>query len=130
VSISAVAPALFTAPQNGQGPAAAQAVNNQGYINTSQCTAPTTCTLVPIDVTTYPYLTLYGTGIRGAAQSSVSVKIGNVNAPVTFVGAQGQYAGLDQVNVSLPASLQGRGQLVITITANGQTTNMGEVAFQ
>jgi uncharacterized protein (TIGR03437 family) len=130
VMINTVAPGLFTATQNGQGPAATQAVNNQGYISTSQCTAPTTCTLVPIDVTTYPYLTLYGTGIRGAAQSSVSVKIGNVNAPVTFVGAQGQYAGLDQVNVSLPASLQGRGQLVITITANGQTTNMGEVAFQ
>jgi uncharacterized protein (TIGR03437 family) len=130
VSINVVAPGLFTAPQNGQGPAAAQAVNSQGYINTSQCTPPTTCTLVPIDVTTHPYLTLYGTGIRGAAQSNVSVKIGNVNAPVTFAGPQGQYAGLDQVNVSLPASLQGRGQLVITITVNGLTTNMGEVAFQ
>jgi uncharacterized protein (TIGR03437 family) len=130
VMIETVAPGLFTAPQNGHGPAAAQAVNNQGYVNTSQCTTPASCSLTPIDVNAYPYLTLYGTGIRGAAQANIRVKIGNVEAPVTFAGAQGQYAGLDQVNVSLPPSLKGRGQLVVTITANGQSSNMGELAFQ
>lgn len=130
VLVNVVAPGLYTATLTGQGPIAAQAVNSQGYMNVSQCSAPTTCTLVPINVTTYPYLTLYGTGIRGAQQANVTVKIGNVNAPVTYSGPQGQYAGLDQVNVSLPQSLTGRGQLVVTITANGQATNMGQLAFQ
>jgi uncharacterized protein (TIGR03437 family) len=82
-----------------------------------------------VNVTTQPYLVLYGTGIRGAAQA-VSVKIGNVNAPVMYAGAQGTYAGLDQVNVSLPSTLKGRGQLVVTVTVNGQATNMTQVLFQ
>jgi len=34
------------------------------------------------------------------------------------------------VNVSLPDALKGRGQLVVTIKANGQWSNMGQLAFQ
>jgi uncharacterized protein (TIGR03437 family) len=86
--------------------------------------------LIPIDVSRSPYLILYGTGIRGAAQSNVSVRIGNIDTPITFAGAQGTFAGLDQVNVALPSVLKGRGQLVVTVTVNGQATNMGQVAFQ
>jgi uncharacterized protein (TIGR03437 family) len=56
--------------------------------------------------------------------------IGNVNAPVTYAGAQGAYAGLDQVNVTLPATLKGRGQLVVTVTVNGQAANMAQLKFQ
>ena len=129
-TITPAAPGLYTATQTGQGPAAAQATNGQTYTNTSQCTAAGNCTLVPINVTAQPYLILYGTGIRGAVQSSVSVKIGNVDAPVTYAGAQGTYAGLDQVNVTLPSTLKGRGQLVVTVTVNGQATNMAQLAFQ
>jgi uncharacterized protein (TIGR03437 family) len=127
--ISPTAPGLFTANQTGQGPVAAQVTAGQTYINTAQCTSPV-CTLVPINVATQPYLILYGTGIRGASLANVSVKIGNINAPVTYAGAQGGFAGLDQVNASLPSSLQGRGQLVVTVTVNGQATNMGQLLFQ
>jgi uncharacterized protein (TIGR03437 family) len=104
--------------------------NGPTYTNTAQCTAAGSCTLVPINVTAQPYLVLYGTGIRGAAQANVSVKIGNVDATVTYAGAQGTYAGLDQVNVTLPSTLKGRGQLVVTVTVNGQATNMAQLAFQ
>jgi hypothetical protein len=86
--------------------------------------------VVPIDISRSPFLILYGTGIRGAAQANVSVKIGNIDTPVMFAGPQETFAGLDQVNVSLPAALKGRGQLVVTVTVNGQATNMGQVAFQ
>jgi uncharacterized protein (TIGR03437 family) len=102
----------------------------QTYTNTSQCNAAGNCTLIPINVTAQPYLVLYGTGIRGAAQANVSVKIGNIDAPVTYAGAQGTYAGLDQVNVALPGTLKGRGQQVVTVTVNGQATNMAQLAFQ
>ena len=129
--IGATAPGLYTASGSGQGPAAAQVVNAQGtYSLTFQCSPAGTCTPVPINVSATPYLVLYGTGIRGASQTSVDVKIGNVDAPVMYAGAQGTFAGLDQVNVSLPATLQGRGQLVVTVTVNGQATNMGQVTFQ
>ena len=130
--IGATAPGLYTATQTGQGPAAAQVTNGQTYSNTFQCSSPGNCTLIPINVATspQPYLILYGTGIRGAAQANVAVKIGNINAPVSFAGAQGGFAGLDQVNVALPSTLKGKGQLVVTVTVNGQATNMAELAFQ
>ena len=72
------------------------------------------------------------TGVQTCALpiSNVSVKIGNIDAPVTYAGAQGAYAGLDQVNVALPGALKGRGQLVVTVTVNGQATNMGQLLFQ
>jgi len=129
-TISSTAPGLYTATQTGQGPAAAQTTDGKTYTTTTQCTAAGSCTLVPINVTSQPYLILYGTGIRGAAQSNVSVKIGNIDATVTYAGAQGTYAGLDQVNVALPATLKGRGQQVVTVTVNGQATNMAQLLFQ
>jgi uncharacterized protein (TIGR03437 family) len=131
--ISPVAPGLYTANMAGQGPAAAQTVNTQGvYSNTFQCGSAPGCTLVPINVNVAspPSLILYGTGIRGAAQSSVTVRIGNVDLAAAYAGPQGTSAGLDQVNVALPSSLKGRGQLVVTVTTNGQATNMGQLAFQ
>ena len=129
--IGSIAPGLYTANQAGQGPAAAQVVNAQGaFANTFQCNTAGNCQSIAIDVSATQYLILYGTGIRGATQSNVSVKIGNVDVPVTFAGAQGGYVGLDQVNATLPATLKGRGQQVVTITVNGQATNMGQLVFQ
>jgi uncharacterized protein (TIGR03437 family) len=129
-TITSTAPGLYTANMTGQGPAAAQTTDGKTYATTGQCNSAGNCTLIPIDVTSQPYLVLYGTGIRGAAQSNVSVKIGNINAPVTYAGAQGVDAGLDQVNVALPATLKGRGQQVVTVTVNGQATNMAQLLFQ
>jgi phospholipase C len=129
-AIASTAPGLYTANLTGQGPAAAQMTNGQTYSSTFQCNSAGACMLIPIDVTSQPYLILYGTGIRGAAQANVSVKIGNIDAPVTYAGVQGGFAGLDQVNVSLPTTLKGRGQLVVTVTVNGQATNMGQLLFQ
>jgi uncharacterized protein (TIGR03437 family) len=129
-NITPTVPGIYTANLTGQGPAAAQVTNGQAYSNTSQCNSAGNCTLVPIDVTSRPYPILYATGIRGAAQANVSVRIGNIDAPVTYAGAQGTYSGLDQINATLPATLKGRGQLVVTVTVNGQATNMGQLLFQ
>jgi uncharacterized protein (TIGR03437 family) len=46
-----------------------------------------------------------------------------VDAPVAFAGAQGEFAGLDQVNLQIPASLAGRGNVPVIVTVDGQTTN-------
>ena len=128
-TIAPTAPGLYTANLTGQGPAAAQVTDGQAYSNTAQCNSAGSCTLVPIDLASRPYLILYATGIRGAAQANVSVRIGNIDAGVTYAGPQGTYAGLDQVNVTLPAGLKGRGQLVVTVTVNGQATNMAQLLF-
>jgi uncharacterized protein (TIGR03437 family) len=40
-----------------------------------------------------------------------------------FAGPQGQYAGLDQINLRLPQSLRGRGDLDVVLTVDGKTAN-------
>src|SRR5262249_15672649 len=51
------------------------------------------------------YLSLYGTGIRGAAQNRVTVKVQGMDVPVFYAGAQPDFVGLDQVNILLPREL-------------------------
>lgn len=54
------------------------------------------------------YLMLYGTGIRHRGDlSQIVVQFGNVTALVLYAGPQGQYEGLDQLNVQLPPDLSG-----------------------
>ena len=55
--------------------------------------------------------------------------IGGINVPVTYAGAQGTFAGLDQVNVSLPAELAGRGLVDIVLTVDGQQANTLQILF-
>jgi uncharacterized protein (TIGR03437 family) len=128
--ISSTAPGLYTANLSGQGPAAAQVTDGRTYADTFTCNSAGACVLNPIDVATQPYLVLYGTGIRGAAPGTVTVRIGDVDIAPAFAGAQGADPGLDQVNIALPSTLKGRGQLVVTVTANGQASNMAQLLFQ
>lgn len=55
------------------------------------------------------YLSLYGTGFAQASTTASSCTVGNVNVAVTYAGPEIQVAGLDQVNMFLPASLTGAG---------------------
>jgi len=66
-----------------------------------------------IDVDT-GFLVLYGTGMR---HGTVRCTVGGRAAEVLYAGAQGGFAGLDQVNVALPAELRvsGVGQVVLTV---------------
>jgi uncharacterized protein (TIGR03437 family) len=69
------------------------------------------------------YLFLFGTGLQAAGTGGVKVSIGGSNAPVQYAGAQGGFPALDQVNVMLPASLAGKGNVAIQLTANGLAAN-------
>jgi uncharacterized protein (TIGR03437 family) len=42
---------------------------------------------------------------------------------VSFAGAQGDFVGVDQVNVLLPRVLAGRGELDLFLTVDGQLAN-------
>jgi uncharacterized protein (TIGR03437 family) len=43
--------------------------------------------------------------------------------PVAYAGPQGTYAGLDQINLSLPQSLTGKGKVDVVVTAAGKPSN-------
>ena len=71
------------------------------------------------------FLTLFGTAIRGAGgAAAVRATIGDSEVPVLFAGAQGGFAGLDQVNIGpLPRNLVGAGEVNVVVTAAGTTSN-------
>ena len=70
------------------------------------------------------FLVLFGTGMRfRSSLSNVSVKIGGIDAPVEYAGPQGEFAGLDQINVRLPRSLAGRGGAVLDLLVDGKAAN-------
>lgn len=138
--IAALAPSLFTADASGHGLAAAQVlrVKPDGsftYENVFVFDAILNKTVaVPIEFSPQSdqiYLILFGTGIRGRSSSSaVTVSIGGTGSEVLYAGAQGEWVGLDQVNVALNRSLAGRGEVDVVLTADGKNANTVRVAFK
>jgi astacin len=142
VEIQRVAPGLFSANADGRGVALAWAVKvaasgTQTSQLTFQCGAAAgSCVSIPIDLggeTDQVILLLFGTGIGihgGSALSQVTATIGGVNAEVLYAGLQGDFAGLDQVNVRLPRSLAGRGEVNVGLMVEGKTANTVTVNVQ
>ena len=129
VNIAAIAPGLFAANANGQGVAAALALRikangAQAYEPIARFdTATNRFVAIPIDLTDATdqvFLILYGTGIRGRRSLAGSVaSIGGATAEVLYAGAQGDLVGLDQVNLRLPRSLMGRGEVNVALSVDG-----------
>jgi uncharacterized protein (TIGR03437 family) len=114
VTIASSAPALFSADQSGSGPGA---IRNA-----------VTFALAPFLVDTpessfdpRTRLAVYGTGFRHA--SKVTARAGQQNLTVEYSGAAPGFFGLDQLNVILPASLDGAGAVSLTVTTEDGTSN-------
>jgi uncharacterized protein (TIGR03437 family) len=140
VNVDLVAPGLFTANLDGKGAPAAFAITvapdlTQTIQVVARCGAAAgSCVTAPIDLGpsgTQVVLTLYGTGIRGrSALAGVTAKIGGMDAPVQYAGAQSQFAGLDQVNVAVPRALAGQGEVDLAVTVDGKAANTVRVNIQ
>lgn len=77
------------------------------------------------------FLILFGTGFRyRSALSNVVVTIGGEPVQVLYAGPQGSFVGLDQLNLSLPRNLVGRGTVDIVISIDGKVANTLQVNFQ
>lgn len=132
IQVERVAPAIFTANADGAGAPAAiiqrvragaisyepvAEVGQFGYFEPR-----------PIDLgpeSDEVYLILFGTGWRGAASiSDCVVKIGGLKVPVLFAGAQGNYVGLDQLNLRLPRELIGSRSVNVTLEVEGMIANV------
>jgi uncharacterized protein (TIGR03437 family) len=131
VQVASVAPGLFTVNGAGTGVPAALAIRRSIATQTDtevpvfRCNA-NSCTSTGIEVgpDAQVFLSLFGTGIRGRSSlANVAVTIGGVSATVLFAGAQGEFPGLDQVNVVLPTNLQGRGEQDLILTVDGHVAN-------
>jgi uncharacterized protein (TIGR03437 family) len=127
VQIANSSPALFTASYNGRGVPIAlttfDGVNFESVVNPDGSARAIGC-----GTAWRPnYLTLFGTGLRRA--SNLRVRIGGADLTPIFAGAQGTFAGLDQVNVMIPSNLPG-GLTDISITAEGLASNTVQLLVQ
>lgn len=138
VQIVATAPGLFAANQNGRGAAAANIVyvsgTNRRLEPNAACDANgQNCVARPIDLNSADevFVELYGTGIRNhSGLANVIVTVGGETAPVSFASAQPNFVGLDQVNIKLPRSLAGRGEVDVILTVDGKAANPVRINFR
>ncbi len=138
IQVSKVAPGLFTADGSGRGVPAGQALRFRGgasqseplfYIESGRVVSR------PIDLgpdlgasSDQVFLVLYGTGFRlRSSLENMTAKLGGLTIPVLFAGAQGDYAGLDQVNLQIPRALIGRGEVDLVLIVDGQQSNVVRV---
>ena len=138
--VEQVAPGLFAANANGQGIAAAMLIRvkpngAQLYETVARFDAGLNRVVaVPIDLgpeAEQLFLELYGTGVRGRSSlAAVTATIGGVSTEVLYAGPQGSFVGLDQVNVRLPRTLMGRGDVEIALTVDGKAANVVTVNVQ
>jgi uncharacterized protein (TIGR03437 family) len=146
LEIKAVAPAIFTANSDGRGAPAAvllrvRANGQQVFEDVYELDAASgTRKPKAIDLTPagdQVFLVAFLTGIRrapdpnndGNKQESVHLLLGGTELTPLFVGAQGSFAGLDQMNVELPRALIGRGRISLSIIGPGASSNLTEVEF-
>jgi uncharacterized protein (TIGR03437 family) len=135
IRITGTAPGLFTANADGAGAPAAVLLRIRGAQQSYEAVARFDAAqnkYVPAQIDVgqgddQVFLLLYGTGIRRVSSlQNVSVKIGDTVISPTYAGAQGGQ-GLDQINVPLPASLVGKGEVDLTLTVDGIAANVVRV---
>ncbi|MBL8169609.1 MAG: VCBS repeat-containing protein [Acidobacteria bacterium] len=137
IQIDAVAPGLFAANANGQGVPAAIALRvkadgSQSYEPVAQFNGaqwiPRSLDLGPPGEVVY--LLLYGTGLRNRSNlAAVTINLGGASvaldpAKFEYAGSVEGLVGLDQVNVQLPRSLVGRGEVDLMLTVDGKAANI------
>ena len=131
--IHSVAPTWFTANTDGTGVPAAlvQRITSTGMTTYEPIAqwdaAQSRYVAVPIDLgapTDTVTFVGFGCGFRNRSSlSSVSATIGGVNAEVLYAGSQGTYVGLDQGNITIPRSLEGRGNVELEFNVDGRKAN-------
>ena len=78
------------------------------------------------------FLALYGTGVQVVGPGvTLTATIGGLAVPVTFVGPQGSFAGLDQINIGpIPRQLIGAKVVDVVIRVNGVAANTVQVCIE
>ncbi len=140
ILIQQVAPGLFAANANGYGVAAAVLlrIRDNGTLQYEDIaefdSVKREYIPKPIDFSSQTdrlFLVLFGTGIKGRSSlSRVRVISDGPDLPVIYAGPQGDYVGLDQVNVQLSRSLIGRGELFFYLDVDSVPSNVLIVSFK
>jgi uncharacterized protein (TIGR03437 family) len=129
VPITEAAPAFFSANASGRGVPAASVLRVRGDAQFFEPVARydgQQFVPAPIDLgpeTDQVFLILFGAGFRASGTTGVVVTIGDEAAEVLYAGPAPGFAGLDQANVRLSRVLAGKGDISVTLTADGRASN-------
>ncbi len=127
VSVNSVWPGLFTANASGTGTGAADVYRyrNGQLVRIESATNPIELSSDMV------FLVLYGTGLRGRSDlSKVKITLGGAPLTPAYAGSQGGFVGLEQINLELPSSLAGRGQLDLVMYVDGWVANTIEFTIR
>jgi uncharacterized protein (TIGR03437 family) len=139
IQIVDVTPDMFSLDSTGRGAPAGYFVRAKaGGAPTeepvAERTGPNTWVLKPIDLgpeTDVVALVFFGTGIRFRKDPpQVSARIGGVDARVDYARNQCCFVGLDQVNLLIPRSLIGRGEVDVVVTIDSKATAPLKIAIK
>ncbi|MDX2034245.1 MAG: hypothetical protein SF339_26455 [Blastocatellia bacterium] len=140
VRIAATAPGIFSANADGQGVAAAvtlrvRADASQRFESVARLDpASNRFVAAPIDLgpaTDQVFLVLYGTGLRyRSSLSAIRCTIGGAGSDPLFAGPVPGFPGFDQINLRLPRSLAGRGEVEVLVSVDGKPANPVRVSIR
>lgn len=125
VKLVNAAPGVFTATGDGKGTSTAQCgrISPDGLSFVLSAPPCSVGTSAQADV-----LVIYGTGFRNA--TGIQVRIGDQTLTPTYAGPQGEFLGLDQINVNLTAALASKtGQEITVIVPTNIESNKSTVSF-
>jgi|GEM_PF-2249204 Esterase/lipase len=74
------------------------------------------------------FLSLFGTGIRNRPDA-VAARVNGEPVAVQYAGPQPEFTGLDQVNIELPPSLAGSGDVSLVVSVDGFASNVLTLQF-
>ncbi|MBS1809296.1 MAG: hypothetical protein JST84_14120 [Acidobacteria bacterium] len=123
-TVASAAPGLFTITSDGNGIPAGYSTFD-GITTKVLFNSDGTSRAVEAGTAQRPnYLVLFGTGFRKRTNlSNVQVRIGGIIAQVDYAGAQTNYVGLDQLNIVIPTSARGSGEVDLILTVDGKPAN-------
>lgn len=137
ITLKPASPSLFSANGTGEGVAAAALtrIRVDGTMSEEPVAQfdPVKKELVAIpieftDDTQRLILSLFGTGL-GAA-TDVQVTIAETNISVLFVGPQKELESLERLDLDLPRTLIGAGDVSIAVTVDGVKANIVTIRFR
>src|SRR5262245_19690920 len=131
LNLGVVAPSVFTADSSGSGRPAGILLRVRA--NGEQVYEALTGSAITRQPGDRLFLVLFGTGMSGAENSdgndangfaeNVLATIGDLNAPVAFAGSAPGFAGLQQMNIEIPANAAGS-DLTLLIKVNDGDGNL------
>lgn len=138
-AVALTSPGVFTASSDANGPPAGYLlrIRADGFRTLEPVarfdTASGKWVTLPIDFvndTDILFLVVAATGIRHVPGGQVSIEIGGVTLLSQYAGVQPGFEGLDQINVELPRSLKGKGEVDAVVIAEMKRSNTFKLAFR